>query len=582
MEDTNYDEYEINLVEYIMLLWNNKFFIISLVILAILIAFVYSTFIIEPVYEAKSTLLILTPKYKSSLEVESFSINTYKNLAMTDSIKQKIIDNLDLKNEDGERYSVKQLDNMMEIEILASEENDNGDAPLIELRVSSKEPELAADIANAWAKNFIADSKEIRQNEVREVATVIQEQFEDTEKKLNNLKSDLLAFNKENRLGLLKQRLKNKENSLNQNNKNIINLENELGSKNAQFKNTVEQVESMEENNIWIGELNNKNYSDKNYDLLKIKNLYVNYQEQLKLFNQKNDLTLLQEKIKSVRNNIIKYKTRISEFENNSIELKEENKGLSNIIEEENERWIISRSIDNNTLWNNLLSETEINILEKLKLEDEMVNPIYKKAKDNLTENLVIFEKIQPLIEYYNRQINNEKSKLQTLNKEYYFLKLKKDNININLSNYRDSYNNYAQKYKELINKKLNLELKIEEIKAELDYYKNNKGKLTSEIKEMQNQLWEGENKKSLIKQQIDDVQKTYNSLASRVEEARITEAQRTSDVKFYAEAIKPSSPLTNNNRLNMAIAAVLALMLAIFIVFFKEFIKNADLSQYE
>jgi uncharacterized protein involved in exopolysaccharide biosynthesis len=583
MEENNYyDEHEIDLVEYLYLLWNNKFFIGGLVILAILIAFAYSTFMIEPLYEAKSTLLILTPSYTTSLEVESFSIDTYRNLATTDSTKQKIINDLDLRNDNGEKYSAAQLDSMMDIEILASEESDNGDAPLIELRIKNKDPELAANIANAWAENFMADSKEIRKNEVREVATVIQEQFEDTEEKINNLKSKLLAFNKENRLGLLRQRLNNKENLLNKNNKNIVNLENELGSKNAQYENTVDQLERMEESDVWIGELNNKDYNDGDYDLLKIKDRYVNYQEQLKVFNQENNLTLLQEEINSARNNIIKYKNRIAEFENALIDLKEENKELSKIIEEENDRWIVSRSIDNNTLWNNILSETEINILEKLKLKNEMVNPIYKKAKDNLTDNVIDTKKIPTLIEYYNNQINNEQSKLETLNKEYYSLKLEKNNININLSNYRDSYNNYVQKYKELINKKVNLELEIEEIEAELAHYKNNEDGLTSEVKEMQNQLWEGENKKSLLEQQIEDVQNTYDSLASRVEEARITEAQRTSDVKFYSEAITPSRPLANNKMLNMAIAAVLALMLAVFIVFFKEFIKNADLSKYE
>ncbi|RAK07492.1 uncharacterized protein involved in exopolysaccharide biosynthesis [Halanaerobium saccharolyticum] len=570
-----YDEYEIDLREYIMLLWNNKFFIGGLVILAIIIAFAYSTFMVEPVYEAKSTLLILTPNYTTSLEVESFSIDTYRNLATTDSIRQKIIEDLDLRNKQGERYSADQLESMMSIEILASEESDNGDAPLIELRVKSKEPELAADIANAWAENFINDSREIRQNEVLEVATVIQEQFEDTEEKLNNLKSDLLAFNKENRLGLLRQHLNNKEKSLNENNKRILELEKNMGTKNAQYENTIEQLESMEENGVWIGELNNEEYSDDNYNLLKIKDQYLGYQQQLKTFNQKYDLDLLQKEIELARSNIIKYKNTISEFENELIDLREENKELSKLLEKEDDRWIVNRSIDNNTLWANIFSESEINVLEKLKLENEIINPIYKKAKDNLTDNLIVTEKRPNLIDYYNTQITNEQSKLENLNKKYYSLKLEKDNIDNNLSVYRDSYNNYAQKYKELINKKVNLELEIEEIDAELAYSRNNEKKLTSEIKEIQNQLWEGENKKSLLEQKIDDVQNTYDSLASRVEEARITEAQRTSDVKFYAEAITPSRPLANNKKLNIAIAAVLALMLAVFIVFFKEFMKE-------
>lgn len=154
-------------------------------------------------------------------------------------------------------------------------------------------------------------------------------------------------------------------------------------------------------------------------------------------------------------------------------------------------------------------------------------------------------------------------------------MKLERDNLNTNLSSYKTHYNNYVKKYQNLINKKVNLELDIEETEAQLLYYRKDEDKLTSEIEEMQNRLWEGENKKSLIEQKIDDVQNTYDSLASRVEEARITQAQRTSDVKFYAEAIRPSRPLANNKMLNMAIAAVLALMLGVFIVFFREFMRD-------
>jgi uncharacterized protein involved in exopolysaccharide biosynthesis len=43
-----------------------------------------------------------------------------------------------------------------------------------------------------------------------------------------------------------------------------------------------------------------------------------------------------------------------------------------------------------------------------------------------------------------------------------------------------------------------------------------------------------------------------------------------------------PENPVSPNTKLNIAIAGILGLMLAIFIVFLKEFIKNADLSKYE
>ncbi|MFW5809890.1 MAG: Wzz/FepE/Etk N-terminal domain-containing protein, partial [Halanaerobium sp.] len=45
-----YDEYEIDLREYIMLLWENKLFIIGLTVVAVLIAYIYSANFITPKY----------------------------------------------------------------------------------------------------------------------------------------------------------------------------------------------------------------------------------------------------------------------------------------------------------------------------------------------------------------------------------------------------------------------------------------------------------------------------------------------------------------------------------------------------
>lgn len=381
---------------------------------------------------------------------------------------------------------------------------------------------------------------------------------------------------------MLRQRLNNKINKLNSYNQTIINLKTKLGAKNTKYKNSEEQINNMEKNKVWIGELNNKNYKKTKYGLLKAKNSYTTSQNKLIEFKQNNDLPLLQNKIKSVRNNIINYKENITKLNNQLINLEEENHKLSKIIIEENKSWILNRSIDNNALWNNLLSEDKINILKELQLKNEIINPVYQKAKKDYSDNEVSIFKIPMLIKYYKKEIKEEEKQLSELNKRYHNLQLEKNNLNINLSNYKKTYTNYINKYQNLIVQKLDLNIEIEELRAELIYYQNIEENLTSEIKSMQNDLWEGENKKEILKQKIGDVQNTYSSLAKRVEEARITEAQRTSDVKFYSEAVIPSAPIDNNKKLNMAIASVLALMLGVFIVFFKEFMKDADFKKHD
>ena len=55
-EERYYDEYEIDLREYIMLLWDAKWFIIGLFIIAVVGAGIFSQFYLTPTYETEATL----------------------------------------------------------------------------------------------------------------------------------------------------------------------------------------------------------------------------------------------------------------------------------------------------------------------------------------------------------------------------------------------------------------------------------------------------------------------------------------------------------------------------------------------
>lgn len=51
-----YDEYEIDLREYIMLIWDHKWFITAFVIIAVLAAFFVSSYFINPLYSLQATV----------------------------------------------------------------------------------------------------------------------------------------------------------------------------------------------------------------------------------------------------------------------------------------------------------------------------------------------------------------------------------------------------------------------------------------------------------------------------------------------------------------------------------------------
>lgn len=571
-----YDEYEIDLREYIILIWQKKWFILGLVVLAILAAFFYNLFFVQPVYEARATLLILPPRYTTSLEVKTFSADTYENLAQTDSIKTRIITNLSLKNNNGEEYSIDQLEDMMEVKLLSAAEEDR--TPLVQLIVKNKDPELAAQIANSWAKLFMADSKEIRKSEVTEISSVIQQQFEETEDKLKGLKTKKLNFKEKSRLELLDKRLSNKENKLTTINQKVLDLKSELGFKKTKLTNLEEQLSKLEHDGNWEGDLSyNKKASDSaaDYQQFKNKQRFLTSQQKLVEFKQKNNLGLLKLKIKNKEEKIISYQAKIADLENNLTTAIQENKHLEQFLKTESKTWQLNKSVDNQTLWQSILNQKDLAILDKLKLKNEIVNPIYKNTRQKFTNNQLIIDINSNLVDSYQQQIDHLTASLVNLRNKYLSLENKQQNLNKNITVYQQVYENYSKKYQELMQQKLDLELNVEELQATLIYYRQSESDLTAEIETLQNNLWQAENKIEELDQKIADVKNTYDSLAKRAEEARITEAQRTSDVKFYAKAVTPGSPDANNLMLDLAIAAVLAFMLAIFIIFFTEFIKS-------
>jgi capsular polysaccharide biosynthesis protein len=120
------EEYiEIDLREYIRTLWKNKWIIIILVIISVLAAGLYSKYITKPKYQARATLLILPSTYKTSLELDTLPINTYRSLAVTDSIKNKIIEEVDLRDEEGNLYAPSYLNSMLNMEVQTNQQTSN-------------------------------------------------------------------------------------------------------------------------------------------------------------------------------------------------------------------------------------------------------------------------------------------------------------------------------------------------------------------------------------------------------------------------------------------------------------------------
>ena len=145
---------EIDLKEYLSIIWDRKWLIIGVTLLAILISGIISFFVLKPVYETSTTILI--GKSNSSQQAINFDdvmlnqklVNTYGEIIKSKTVLNEVITNLKLGQ------STSSLKENVKISPVS-------DTEIIEIKVSNSNPKLATDIANDLAQVSMKNVKEI-------------------------------------------------------------------------------------------------------------------------------------------------------------------------------------------------------------------------------------------------------------------------------------------------------------------------------------------------------------------------------------------------------------------------------------
>lgn len=199
IEQQNYYYDEISLRELIEVLLKGWKLIAIITIISVLTSGIFSFFIIDPTYEARTTLMasFATDKLvnkKSPDDIQGIldtistypimTIQTYKEQIKSPEILQQTIDELGL---DKEGFTLNMLKNMIELETIK-------DTNLIAVKVKHTDPELAAKIANTVAQKFTSFISNMAKQQASKSSQFIQSQLEVEKKKLDNALLELKQF----------------------------------------------------------------------------------------------------------------------------------------------------------------------------------------------------------------------------------------------------------------------------------------------------------------------------------------------------------------------------------------------------
>ena len=162
-----YDEYEIDLREYILLLWENKFFIGGLVILAVIAAFLVSSYFMAPTYETKAKIQL------SNYEGLYSNPDTAVQLLSSTGLMQKVMEAEDFD------LSAASLNSYINNNLTVSQINNTS---IISITVKNNEPQLTMDVAAGLIDNFEEDSNQYFEKKLendREYISSLKEELED-------------------------------------------------------------------------------------------------------------------------------------------------------------------------------------------------------------------------------------------------------------------------------------------------------------------------------------------------------------------------------------------------------------------
>lgn len=147
-------DYEIDLRKYFQIIRKRMWIIVLITVISIAVSGIVSFYVLEPVYEAFTTLIVSKSNEQdtiieySDVLLSQKLVKTYGEIIKSRRISNQVIKNLKLN------ITSQQLRNKITVSPVK-------DTEIVQIKVTDTNPELARDIANELAEVFIKDIRRI-------------------------------------------------------------------------------------------------------------------------------------------------------------------------------------------------------------------------------------------------------------------------------------------------------------------------------------------------------------------------------------------------------------------------------------
>jgi len=362
-EENGYQSYldedmiEIDLREYMHIIWSKKWIIILLVIIALVASYFLSKQMTK-IYSTSTLIMINNENNSSSLFENQLDLNltgnnnieSYTYIIKSRKILNDVIHDLNLKNKEDDLIKAKALENNITI-------SRRGETGLLEITVDYSDPVKAKNIADKIVENFTKEIQNINRADLKSASEFVNTQLVAVKNNLENTEEEILQFKKDNNIIQPEEQSKNQLSQLTRLETGLIESQLKLAEARA----------TLEEINNYLQDQNENMISSKT-----ISNNPIITKARNDLSSLKIELAGLLEKYTEQHPKVIEIKTKIKEIEK--------------MMENEVQQIVSSKVESTNPLYMDLINN-KINIENQI-LAAQIQIDSYKKQIKNIEGQL--------------------------------------------------------------------------------------------------------------------------------------------------------------------------------------------------
>ena len=207
-------EQEISLRDVYLILRRNIVIILIVPAVFAVLAAIYAYFIADPVYKSESNLTIQTTPVQSKIEsqietsaIAVFTSDQIETLATSRPILDKLIALIKTSNNAPtnwrvERFDAGSLEKKLKVKFPKPNARGTTDASLVTLEVSAPDAKLAAEVANAWARETNVALNQLPQERVKDSINTLQGEVTRASQALSFAEKTYQDFNDKSNLSL--------------------------------------------------------------------------------------------------------------------------------------------------------------------------------------------------------------------------------------------------------------------------------------------------------------------------------------------------------------------------------------------